>query len=409
MPTYQETTLEGIEFEQPRLRVSGLPLLIDDWTLAFRMGFTGKALWYVLKDVCKQYKVFKIKKASGGLRTIHNPSTVMRIMAKQLRARILLPIVKTLGPHVGAYREGKAAADSARHHLADCATCKALEVPHTCKVGVEGREGGYSVKREGCAECPACQPLPKHACTRRGVKVHLDLKDFFGSTRRAWIRQYFHEVVGYNHYVSGLLGQLMTVRLEGKHRGQHHWGVPQGAPFSGDICNLVADWRLDSPLLKELQGSGWTYSRYADDLYFSHPENLKREKVDDLLQRVERVVQGAGYRLNKKKLHVQRPHKRQKLLGVVLNQKVNIPREDYRRVRALLNNCLVEGFGPVSQRLKYDTPQAFQAWLMGKVSYFRSLNPHKADLLTNMYLLAKNKHTDPLESYEFVEGKRVTA
>lgn len=392
MPTYRKTMLERIEFQPLKLDNDKVPLIIDDWTLAFRMGFTGKALWYVLGDVDDQYKVFKIKKASGGMRTIHNPKPIMRLMAKQLRVRVMLPLTRKLGAHVGAYQEGKSAADSARVHVVDCDICAAAD-KHTCTVDVTLNDIGkvsYDVERSGTEECAACKPTPKHDCPRRGVKIHMDLKDFFTSTRRAWIRKYFHEVVGYNHYASSLIAQLCTVKFQNKKRGKTFWGVPQGAPFSGDICNLVADWRLDHHIIKALEG--WTYTRYADDLYFSYPKNLPRDEVNAVIDKITSIINDAGYRVNKKKLHVQRPHRRQKLLGVVLNQKVGMPRDEFRRFRSILNNCIVNGFQAEYAKHKKENPEQFKGWLVGKISYFKSIDPHKAALLSNMYEVAREKH-----------------
>jgi len=389
MASYRSTTLERIEFEAPRLKVEKLPLVIDDWTLAFRMGFTGRTLWFALKNRTEMYQVFKIKKASGGMRTIHNPNKLMRLIGKQLRARFLLPLCAELGPHVGAYQVGKGTRDNALAHLAPCPVCAPADGPHTCKKVLTPTLDSYTFTRLSADECKACAPVPKHDCPRRGVKIHMDLKDFFTSTRRSWIRQYFHRVVGYNHYVSGLLAELMTVPFT---EGKRSWsGVPQGAVTSGDICNLVADWRLDQPIIASLKG--WTYSRYADDLYFSHPENLPREEVDRVIAEIERLVQCAGYRVNRKKLHVQRPRRRQKVLGIVVNQKINIPREEYRKFRSLLNNCLRHGFESQVERAKKESVGELHGWLVGKITYFKMVAPEKGEKLRMIYDFAKQKHS----------------
>jgi hypothetical protein len=211
----------------------------------------------------------------------------------------------------------------------------------------------------------------------------MDIKDFFGSTRRSWIRQYFQQVVGYNHYVSGLLAHMMTVSLTNPRTKEKYHGVPQGSKTSGDICNLIADWRFDRDI--KAKYPEWKYTRYADDMYFSHPKNLSKEETDAFVKGVEKIVNDSGYRINGKKLHVQRPHRRQRLLGVVLNQKLNIPREQFRQMRSLLHNCVQTGFQAQVSRAKKDDVEALHYWIKGKIAYFSMVAPAKAAHLKALY------------------------
>jgi hypothetical protein len=395
MASFQKTTLETVGFGSPKIPAA--PLVVDDWTLAFRLGFSGKAFWYILGNRMKLYKVFKIKKASGGLRTIHAPTKMMKVFLSQVRSRILLPLCEQLGAHIGAYQVGKSTRDSAVRHLHECAVCAVADSPHTCieLVREKDKRQGFEVLRSGQETCPACQPVPKHECTRRGVKIHMDLKDFFGSTRRAWIRKYFMTTVGYNNYVSNLLATAMTVEFD--KGGKKYSAVPQGAPTSGDICNLVADVRLDQPLMKALEGTGWVYSRYADDIYLSHPQNLSQDAVNQLIAQVNKLILASGYRMNRKKLHVQRPHRRQQLLGVVLNQKINVPLDAMRRMRAILNNCYHHGFDAEAKKAGYpqDKTAKFIGWIGGRLSYMQMVNPHRADKLKQMFALARARYKAP--------------
>jgi len=388
MTSYKTTSLERIEFNQVLLKTEKLPLVIDDWTLSFRLGFRGKTFWYLHNNRDKAYRVFHIRKASGGMRVLHNPSPLMRTFSQQLRARILLPLCANLGPHVSAYQLGKSTVDAAKEHIHECPICAAHDVPHVCSPTLESTgQFTYTIKKQPCL---ACEAPPKHDCPRRGVKIHMDLKDFFGSTKRSWIRKYFHDVVGYNHYVSGLLAHLMTVTLTDPKTRKTYQGVPQGSKTSGDICNLVADWLIDQPLLKRFPA--WTYTRYADDLYFSHPKNLSREETDKFIKEVETVIQASGYRVNRKKLHVQRPHTQQRLLGVTLNQKVGIPRDQYERMRALLHNCVTHGFEAQVARAKKDNVHHLHHWIRGNLAYFTMVAPARAERLKQVYQHAQSLH-----------------
>ena len=69
-----------------------------------------------------------------------------------------------------------------------------------------------------------------------------------------------------------------------------------------------------------------TYTRYADDLTFSfpgdHPGSIHR-----LLWFVRKIVEDEGYELHiKKKLHIRRRHDRQQVTGLVVNERINLPR-----------------------------------------------------------------------------------
>lgn len=376
------------------LNVEGVPLVIDDMTLAFRLGFTNKVLWYAILHPNQVYKQFSIKKASGKLRTIHAPTSMMKLLLTMVRVRFLLPLVRNLGPHVTAYRENQGARDAVRKHLHSCSVCDQYDVPHTCATSINYDDKTYKVLKAN-PDCKACAQPPKHDnCSRRGVKVHLDLRDFFPSTRASWIREYLHQTVGYNARVSSLLASLMTVPLERKIKGVTRTvrGVPQGGPTSGDICNLVADRRLDQPLLRALEGTGWHYTRYADDLYFSHSENLPAEKITELIETVRAHARAAGWLLNNEKIHVQRAKWQQRLLGVTLNRKPNIPNDKYRKIRVIVHRCFVHGFAAEAQRLGFPSDTKLTSWVGGQISWFTAINPVKAEKLRLIFEAAREKH-----------------
>ncbi len=67
--------------------------------------------------------------------------------------------------------------------------------------------------------------------------------------------------------------------------------------------------------------------------------------------------------------------------GVVVNERLNVPREDFDRLKATLTNCI--RFGPQSQnRGGLDD---FRHHLNGRVSFVESLNPAKGQRLRCLY------------------------
>ena len=305
------------------------------------------------------------------------------MVQQQLRPRIPLPLCHNLGPHVSAYQVGKSTLDAAVMHLRECKICDETTKPGT-------------------------RPT-KHVCPRRGVKFKMDLKDFFLSTRRSWIRKYFQDVVGYNHYASSLLGQLLTTSYrDEKNRPRN--GVPPGALTAGDICNLVCDWRIDGPMRKAL-GPGWRYTRYADDLYFSHDAPMAVSAVKEVIQLAAGVIKESGYRVNWKKLQIQHWRKPQRILGININRKLNIPANEYRRMHMLLYKAKQHGFDAQLKYAKKETVPKLHAWIVGKLNYFARFAPEKTAKLQRLYTAAKEVHKDSanFSMFEFVNGEAVGA
>jgi len=382
---YKTTELSAYEYKPLKPEAKGLPLIIDDWTLAFRMGFRGKILWYLILNRENNYKVFEIPKKSGGKRIIHDPSPVLQRLAKRIRETVLLPLVDRLGDHVSSYRKGKSITDAASKHVHPCPVCEKHEQAHTCLLLWDEKGKLKTTQRQ---ECVPCSPIPKHNCQRLGTKIKVDLKDFFPQTRRAWIRAYFSRVLGYNHYTSSLFATILTTSYRTK--GKLHYGVPVGLVTSGDICNLIADWKLDSLILKELPG--WTYTRYADDLYFSQPTRLSKAQINRTVRKIRKLVTRSGYRVNEKKVSVQTAKRRQKFLGATLNRKLNVSRKDYNYMRTMLHKCLEQGFAAQLSFTKKETVPELVSYLQGRLAFFETISKARTSRLKVMFEEAKRRY-----------------
>jgi len=350
MSSYKTTTLTTIPVPSP---TDGVPFIFDDFSLALHLGVRCKTIWYCITNKRWMYRTFTIPKANGKLRTIHDPKNILKFIQRRINETILQPF--PLQECVGAYVPGKGCVHSAAQHAG-------------------------------------------HA-----VRVGLDIKDFFPTHHRTWVRNFFMRTYGYSHFVSGLLAELCTAQTKlaktgDKDRYRHF--VPQGSPASPTLCNLMAQEAFDAPLLKLLDGTGWVYTRYADDLSLSHPEQQSRETVDALINAVYDLMQRAGYTPHRKKLKVQRQGRQQRMLGMVINEKPNIPQHTYRRFRAILHNCIMDGFYLPALRYGFDPPEAFVSHLQGKISYFLSINEEKAGKLAKMLQTAKEKHGDDCQPPE---------
>jgi len=337
MPSFRATRVETTEWES-KLRYD-LPLAIDDMSLAHHLGIRNRVMWWMIHENPKMYTCFSIAKRGKKKRQsrdIQNPVASVKNVQRVILARFLEPI--PLGNHVGAYVPGRSCKDTAKQHV------------------------------------------------NKGIIVSLDLKDFFPSVKRAMVRRVLH-AIGYNHEVSSLLAQLVCYKNF----------VPQGAPTSGFIANLVADRRFDRKILHRLhkRDPRWVYTRYSDDIDISHPEKQPAEIVTSVVNEVADIIRAAGFRLNTDKTKLEPKHWRQRVLGMVVNEKVNIPRLEYMRVRSLVHNCYVHGFDSQYARAGSRSAEALKSHIRGKLNFFKQVDEEKSQRLFEKFEKACEIHNDP--------------
>ena len=128
--------------------------------------------------------------------------------------------------------------------------------------------------------------------------------------------------------------------------------LPQGAPTSPHLANLVAR-TLDLRLSGLARQHDWTYTRYADDLTFSagSPDSADTGMPPhELLWAIEQIVSDEDFQLASDKTHVMPHHQRQTVTGLVVNQRVALPKPRRRTLRAMLHR--LETAGPETLDLR---------------------------------------------------------
>jgi retron-type reverse transcriptase len=215
--------------------------------------------------------------------------------------------------------------------------------------------------------------------TGADVVVNLDLSNFFPSITFPRVRGVFQKL-GYSPAVSTVLALLCTEppRRQVEYDGQRYWvaigerGLPQGASTSPALSNQVAK-KLDRRLSGMCKKHGLTFTRYADDLTFSAPEG-KRGEVPMLLARVRHIVTDEGFAINPKKGRIQRAAGRQEVTGIVVNDKLSVPREEVRRLRAILHAAKKTGLAAQNR----EKIPHFEEHVRGKIAYIHMIDPAKA-------------------------------
>src|SRR6185437_3465259 len=212
----------------------------------------------------------------------------------------------------------------------------------------------------------------------REVVLRMDLRDFFPSIPGPRIHALF-ATLGYPEAVARLLTGLCTnaVPMKIARRGADSWlaakrlGVPhlpQGAPTSPALANLCAlhlDMRLDE-LARSMDGQ---YTRYADDLALSGGEAMRR-RMPAVSRLVNVIAVEEGFEVNHRKTRSMYRSHRQLLTGVVVNEKANVRRDEFDRLKAILTNCARHG--PASQNRNSELD--FRSHLAGRVAHVASLN-----------------------------------
>ena len=145
--------------------------------------------------------------------------------------------------------------------------------------------------------------------------------------------------------------------------------LPQGAPTSPALANLAIH-RLDARLSGWADAAGATYTRYADDLAFSGGPPLAR-RADAFVRGVSKIVEAEGHSLNRLKTRVRSARVRQVVTGIVVNDRTNLPRAEFDRLKAVLHNCVTHGAHSQNRAGHPD----FRAHLLGRISWVEALNP----------------------------------
>lgn len=176
------------------------------------------------------------------------------------------------------------------------------------------------------------------------VILKLDIRNFFPATTTDRVRAYFRKI-GWDTAAADALTRICT----------HKGGLPQGAPTSPRLSNLV-NFAMDARLAGAAAGFflldkydvtrfcmvpgthttvPMAYTRYADDITFSFDED-DSGAIHTLIQIVKYVLEDYGYELHQRtKLQIRRRHERQMITGLVVNEHVQLPRETRRRLRAM--------------------------------------------------------------------------
>ncbi len=219
------------------------------------------------------YRPFRIPKRTGGAREILAPDPETR----DLQRCILRRLLGRLKSHPAAmgFERGRSIVDNARPHVG------------------------------------------------KAVVLRMDLKNFFPATRDKRVLDFFRRI-GWDRKAAKLLVRLCTYK----------GGLAVGAPTSPKLSNVV-NHGMDARLAALAAKFGAAYTRYADDMTFSFATD-DRATICAIIKSTKIIVRDLGYTLHQnRKLQIKRRHERQLVTGIVVNERLALPRRTRRWLRAV--------------------------------------------------------------------------
>ena len=324
LPPHPSLPLSRHRRGRDRLRSACLPVLLTVNQLIEFLHIQSTAqLGWLLRATDKNngpYGTFTIPKRDGSARTICAPRATLRMVQRRILDNILAPVAIHKAAH--GFVRGRSTVSNARAHVG------------------------------------------------ANLIIKFDLENFFPTVNYRRVVGMFASL-GYpagqckfsstptSTWVSGTLARLCCYTED-----ERKWGsgyTPQGAPTSPMITNILCR-RMDTRLTGLAKSFAGVYTRYADDMTFSFRGD--EPSIGKFRWWVTQICDQEGFKIKDSKFRVVRRSQRQTVTGLVVNDVVRIPREDRRRIRAILHNC--QRHGLESQLRGND---GLLQWLLGMASY----------------------------------------
>lgn len=347
-PTLGKPTADHLKVYAQRLILVNLPVI---FTLRHLANITG-VNYCVLRATVERrresanYRIFAVKKKSGGRRHIHAVSGDLF----KVQQFINLELLQQLKPHPASY---------AFH-----------------------AEGGIR-------KCASVH------CGARWI-FQYDLEDFFYTLGESDVYRIFMNA-GYRPLLAFELARLCTTTRLPKHL-KHHLrpqrpkvitnpyqfyvercgatGVlPQGAPTSPMLSNLAA-FGLDEKLTDFAEKHGFIYTRYADDLTLSAGGELpERMSIGDIHRAVVGIIRKSGFHENTKKTRIAGPGSKKVVLGLLVDGLVpRLSKETYKRIDRHLHAAQTYGLVAVAEHEKFDSAIGFYNHLAGLIAFVKDVD-----------------------------------
>lgn len=311
--------------------------------LADFLGIQRKTLTYVLFEarVDSFYSSFDIPKKDGTLRHIYAPTKTLKVIQRKLTDALY--------------------------------------------------EYQTLIRKENSINANVSHAFEKNKSIVSNAKIHknkrfifcVDLKNFFDAFHFGRVLGYFQS----NRYFKLPKEVAVTIAQIACYRG----ALPQGAPSSPIITNLICQ-TLDIHVLKIAKKYKLDYTRYADDLTFSTNKKDFLESKDNFFKDLKNEIQKSGFSINDDKNRCIYRDSRQIVTGLIVNRKINVPRNFYKTTRAMLHSLYTTG------KFKLNGKSGTIAQLEGRLSFIDQIefynNKHDVSGAKHNYRSLSRKEID---------------
>lgn len=270
------------------------------------------------------------------------------------------------------------------HQIANLATGKVREISipnpklmHVQKIMLSGMFVPWSMAPAGniphayIRRRSILTAAKQHPNAKSGFK--LDIKDFYDSISEEMIVKSWApiDVDTLPRQKSELINSLAGLATRGLHHKELSWAdtyLPQGAPTSGFMSNLVAR-RIDVSLWKIAWRLRMRVTRYSDDILFTSPVALPRKQLEAGLEIAQGAIEKHGFVVNGAKSRILTPGSRMEVLGVMLGGETpRLSRTKRRKIESEIRGIVK--FGLLSHALeRHRNPDALYQSLRGYLAF----------------------------------------
>lgn len=253
-------------------------IILDE--ISFTLGINKEHLLHLFTIPEKFYFTYSKKKANGTRRIINAPSPEI----KAIQAYILRTYLEniSISQYAHGFKIGKGIRSNAQMHM-----------------------------------------------TKKYI-LSIDIKEFFPSISSFMIKGVFKSLPGIDGESAELLTKICTFEEK----------LPQGGVTSPYLSNIIFK-EIDETIARSCNIEGIVYTRYADDLTFSHDDI---DKLILIFKKVEPIINTAGFVLNPKKTRILSGKNRKAVTGVILNEKgrMTVGRKRKRLLRSIMHHYIVK-------------------------------------------------------------------
>lgn len=225
-------------------------------------------------------------------------------------------------------------------------------------------------KKGLCLKDNAYPHLNKKIILKLDIINFFDNIEYYDIYRTCFSKEYFPPSVGH------LLTNLCTYESR----------LPQGAPTSAYISNLVLK-EFDEEIGTWCDLHNISYTRYSDDMTFSGDFNPQ-----EIIKKVRHHLNYLNLKLNNKKIKVISNSKEQRVTGLIVNKKINVPKKYRNQIRQEIYYLKKYGLKSHLQKINYQAkPINYLNSILGRLNYMISISPNETIINYRLFIMNLKK------------------